>query len=210
MNLIALFAILLLLSGCVTNQLSETHSLPRAGTGFVVATLVSRVESINAQDHLFGAPAISASFNSIEKPNDVAFVVATAGSTTGLIGLISAKPQTVLPEPNGTRTMVMVPVKPGKYKMGRLDGGFGAYNKVVKMDAANNLTIDVNEGEITYLGSFHLISTVGKNIIGINSPAYASLTIKDEYVSDLIAMKSIDPRLKELPISNGLATNPLP
>lgn len=192
----ALFAAAIL-GGCATsNQVGNPAPLARSGTGYVLTSVVSRNQSYNSELKFNGVAYVHALFYSLAKPTDVAFI-ATGGG-------ILIKPETSVTEPGGYRTMVLTPVQPGKYKLGRVEGGFVFPEKRVQYETIDSSVIEVREGEVVYAGSVKLITYLGIGLFGQVLPASSNMAVDDEFESDYAVLQSLDPRIKGFKVANGL------
>lgn len=187
----AMCLVLAVLTGCASsNKLVQPDPLPRGGTGYVAATLVARNESYDPKLHMKDVAMVSAAFHAVDNPKSIAFWLSQ--------GSVFMDPRLVLPEPDGQRILVLTEVKPGKYKMGALQGSFPGRNKTVAIEAIDPPVIEVREGEVTYAGSLQLINLVGENLLGMAVPGSARMVVKNEYRTDVSAIKVADPRVKDM------------
>lgn len=187
----------IILSGCATpNQTGRMEPLARTGIGYVLTSLVSRNESSDPELKLAGTAVVSAAFFSPNSPKSPEFFSRGGG--------MLVNPESSVPEQGGFRTMALMPVKPGKYKMGHVGGEFVFYKKYIIIDTIDPPMIEVREGEVVYAGSIKLVTFVGKGLFGQALPASFNITVGDEYESDYALIKSLDQRVRDFKVVNGL------
>jgi hypothetical protein len=196
---------LLALAGCATRNsvLGDTGELkPEGGTGYVAATLVYRIDSVDPTLQLVGFPSIDSAFYAQGATDKPAFSINTYTdmNNTGLW----AVPGAALEESRGRRVMSLVKVPAGRYRLGRVGSQFPAYRQHVTLDMVDPPMIEVREGQVTYAGSIQLVVGAGKNIFGQARPSNAKLRLVDDAARDIAAIKKADARLSQLTVVDGL------
>ncbi|MYM24496.1 hypothetical protein GTP46_17775 [Duganella sp. FT135W] len=189
----------IVLSGCasVKNRTGDAEPLAASGTGYVFASVMARNESSDPELKLGQIALVNAFFHPVDEPKKVEFVV--------MNDLNPDMKRAKLESGGGFRTFVLLAVKPGKYKLGKVIGSMTAYRKEISREMVDMPEIEVREGQVSYVGSVRIITGVGKGwLFGQALPASAGISVVDDYAQDLMAIKTLDTRLNTFKFSNGL------
>lgn len=198
-NLKSYFAVLIAVScvsGCATikNQVGDTTDLRSPGVGYVFGSVVSRNVFHDPEQKLAIKADVRAGFHSMANPGSPAFVI--AGNSTG-------DPKDNIAEQDTFRRIVLLPAKPGKYKMGSVSATL--LNKATERQMIDSPEIEVREGQITYVGSIKFTSVVGSGwLFGQPVPVSSSTLVTDDYETDASSLKLLDNRVGGFVISNGV------
>jgi len=97
--------------------------------------------------------------------------------------------------------------KPGIYKLTtwQLYIYSGITETVIGPKKIEPITFEVKPGQITYLGNYHIDTLYGKNILGIDIPAGAKITISDKEYRDLSIAKKEHPNIANMPVLKSVS-----
>jgi len=98
--------------------------------------------------------------------------------------------------------------KPGIYKLvhWQLYIYSGITETVISPKKLEPITFEVKPGKITYLGNYHIDTLYGKNILGIDIPAGAKITISDKEYRDLSIAKKEHPNIANMPVIKSVSS----
>ena len=97
--------------------------------------------------------------------------------------------------------------KPGIYKLinWQLYNTGGLIDRLIQPKKIEPITFEVKAGKITYLGNYHADVLYGKNILGIDIPAGAKITISDKEYRDLSIAKKEHPNIANMPVLKSVS-----
>lgn len=164
--------------------------------------MVARVDSADAKYTLHDVPTVLASFVPVDKPNGAEFQLHSGAN--GEPNGIWFDPKSTIPMMNGYHAMQLIPVPTGSYRLKNLLATMRVYQKQVSLNKLDTPPFTVREGEVTYIGSIGLTTSLGKNLIGMTVPASLHVAFVDNFESDWAAMQKADARLTTMKVTNSL------
>ena len=196
------------LSGCATKASLIGEPMPPAkpGFGYVAAAMVARVDSADPTHTFADVPSFQAYFEPAGEPKVPGFMINTYADRDGRGIWFDSKSK--IPMVNGNRAVVLIPVQSGTYRLDIMDVHLYAYKRSLRLDKLNVPPFTVREGEITYIGSIDLTTTLGRNIFGMTLPHGLRANIIDNFESDWAAMQNADDRLKTMQVNNSFGIGP--
>jgi hypothetical protein len=198
-----LLLLALVVVGCATqsNQLGNQQRLPEPGVGYVLASLTYEVPSDPDARTLAFVPALTVMYSPVEGGSGQHFSIHTSNST-GNTGMWSDK-KLALDDGMTRRLVLLVPVRPGKYRVKQYYSSFPVFGREVFIDAKEPPTFEVREGEIAYAGSVQLSFSVGKTLFGQLRPNVATIKLVHELDKDVRAARDVDSRLAKIEVRDA-------
>ncbi|UOD31573.1 hypothetical protein INH39_07760 [Massilia violaceinigra] len=194
------------LGGCASKSslLGEPTPLAKPGFGYVAVVMVAREDSSDSTYTLHDVPTVVATFVPVGTPGGSGFQLHTGAN--GEANGIWFDPKSKTPMMNGYHAMQLIPVQVGSYRLKNLLATMRVYQKQVSLNKLDTPPFTVREGEVTYIGSIGLNTSLGKNLIGMTTPAGLRVAFVDNFETDWAAMQKADARLTTMKVTNGLGT----
>lgn len=195
---LTLLASSLILASCASAPPQQSGALLQPGTGVVVASFQFSLSGTNenAHEHRIELPHMEANIKPVDAPGGDTAVLSTSHAWR--------VPAVTLATEKGDRVMSMASLKPGRYKIRRLEASFIFFKKQNSVLPSQDILFDVKEGQVTYIGSIQAVATMGRDNQGQVTPTAIALSVRDEFAADVAAMKKADPSMGALVLRDGL------
>jgi len=121
--------------------------------------------------------------------------------------LLSSLAQPDFPDmPNRSGRAMAVSLPPGEYELYSWTlyiQTFGGYGYISPRQPPQPLSFVVTAGRVTYLGSLHAETVMGKNLLGLEVPGGGAIDISDQFERDSALFSAKFPNLSDWPVDRA-------